>query len=112
MTVLLGTVTTVVQAQADNTKYIAHPASGTDVDLCAVKDITGAEVGSLFTLPAAVGSAMLQTTAGGAVFPTLIGAYLPSGTVVRMSCAASNTGNIRHSMWYIPIDPGASVAAN
>ena len=44
---LLGEVTTVIQTQANNTKLIAHPTSGSDVDLCAVSDIAALEVGGL-----------------------------------------------------------------
>jgi hypothetical protein len=44
----LGEVTTVIQTQACNAKLIHHPTTGTDMDLCAVLNITAKEVGTLF----------------------------------------------------------------
>ena len=111
ITALVGTVTTIVQAQATVTKYIAHPAAGTDVDLCATADLTGLEVGGMVTLPNAVGTALIKSTAGANSF-TDVRIIVPAGCVIRQSIAAtSSTGNMKHSLWYLPLDPGASVAA-
>ncbi len=112
VTALVGIVTTVIQTQTDNMKFIGHPATGTDVDLCATSDVTALEVGGSVSLPGVVGTALVKATAGGNTIPSSNSGYiLQSGVVIRQSCSASNSGNMKHSLWYIPLDPGASVAA-
>ncbi len=44
---LVSQVGTVIQTQACNTKWIAKPTGGTAEDLCAVKDISALEAGTL-----------------------------------------------------------------
>jgi hypothetical protein len=112
VTALVGTVTTIIQAQADNMKFISHPATGTDVDMCAVVDVTGIEVNGSVSLPAAVGTALIKATAGGVSMPAIASGFVvKSGCTIRQSCGSSNTGAMKHSLWYLPLDAGASVAA-
>ena len=106
---LVGEVTTVIQTQANNTKVKAVPTVGSTVDLCAVKDITALEAGGKLVLPAAFATALAQTNAGAAVLQ-------PNNVVVavgsiQLDCAASNTGSIKWSAFYIPLDEGAVLAA-
>ena len=35
---------------------------------------------------------------------------VPAGTI-DLNCAASNTGAVKWSLWYIPLDAGATVTA-
>lgn len=113
LTSILGEVTTIIQAQANATKLKSVPTTGTTVDLCATKDITGLEVGGFLSLvpdldatPFSV--ALDQQNAGAIVMPG-VGIILPIGAL-KLDCAASNTGNVKWSMTYIPYDDGASVA--
>ena len=111
ITGMVGTVTTIIQAQANAVKYIAHPATGTDVDLCATADLNGLEVGGMVALPNAVGTALIKSTAGGNSIAD-VRIIAPSGTIIRQNAAASSTGSVKHTIWYIPIDNGAVVTAN
>ena len=43
---VVGEVTTIIQNQANNTKLVANPTTGTDVDLCAVLSTANKEAGS------------------------------------------------------------------
>lgn len=45
---IIGEVTTVIETQANNTKLIANPTTGTSVDICTALDITADEVGTLY----------------------------------------------------------------
>ena len=106
---ILGEVTTVVQTQANNTKLIANPTVGADVDLCAVNDITADAVGTIYGITGTLANAMIATTSGAGVYqaaPLLIAA----GTI-DLSCAATNTGATKWLIDYQPIDPGAFVVA-
>jgi hypothetical protein len=106
---ILGEVTTIIQTQANNTKLIAHPTVGTDVDLCAVLDTTALEVGAKLSTNGAFGTALVKGL-GGAV-PAQIQAMIISPGKIQLSCAATNTGAAKWALWYMALDAGASVAA-
>lgn len=106
---LVGTVTTIIQNQLNNTKLTSSPTTGTAVDLCTVTDIANLEVGGMVALPAAVGSALAKGNGGALALadPLLV---LPVGSIV-LNCAASNTGSVKWDLIYTPLDNGAQVAA-
>ncbi len=106
---IVGEVTTVIQTQANNTKLVSNPTTGTDVDLCAVLSITAKEVGTLFGITGLFSDALVGANAGATVFPRNP-VILPIGTL-DLSCAASNTGNVKWSVFYVPLDDGATMAA-
>lgn len=108
VTSITGEVTTIVQAQANATKLTSAPTTGTAVDLCATLDITGDEVGCLYGITGLFSDAMVGANAGAGVVqrnPVTV----PIG-VIRLSCAATNTGATKWRITYIPLDDGASVA--
>lgn len=108
LTNIIGEVTTIIQTQANATKLVSTPTTGTAVDMCATLDITADEVGCLYTITGLPTDAMYGPNAGlgQAMSRWLI---IPVGTI-KLSCAASNTGSVKWSMTYIPLDDGATVA--
>jgi hypothetical protein len=110
VTALMGTVTTLLGA-VGNMNYLAHAAVGTDLALCAVAAAGTAELGSHFVAPAAVGTALILTTAPGALL-VQCNWMLESGTTILWQLSGSSTGAMSHALWYLPIDAGASVAAS
>lgn len=106
---IVGEVTTIIQTQANNTKLVANPTTGTDVDLCAVLNISAKEAGTLFGITGLFSDALVGANAGATVVPRN-GIVLPIGTL-DLSCAASNTGAIKWVLHYFPLDEGASVVA-
>lgn len=109
VTSIVGQVTTVVQTQANNTKLVATPTVGTVNDLCAVLDLTAAAVGSLLSVTGLVSDALVKST-GGAIATQRNGIVVAAGAI-GLSCAASNTGQVKWSLTYIPYDDGAAVVA-
>jgi hypothetical protein len=109
LTSIIGEVTTVIQTQANNTKLQSNPTTGTTLDLCAVLDITADEVGCLYGITGVPADALVGAGAGQAPIPyrRLV---IPVGAI-ELNCAASNTGSVKWSMTYFPLDAGASVAA-
>jgi hypothetical protein len=105
---IIGEVTTIIETQANNTKLVANPTVGTSADLCTVLDISADEVGALYGL-AAVGSALAGGTAGYAPMCT-VPCVVNTGTI-DLNCAASNTGSVAWSLWYVPLEAGASIVA-
>lgn len=108
LTSIVGVVTTVIQTQANNTKLVANPTSGTDVDLCAVLNISADAVGDIYTITGVLSDAMVGAGVAAAAMAKPI--IVPAGTI-DLSCAASNTGAIRWVLHYLPLEAGASVAA-
>jgi hypothetical protein len=106
---ILGEVTVAIQNQACNTKLTANPTTGTSVDLCTVLSIANDEVGCLYGITGTVGDAMIGANAGYAPLPSrplVVGA----GTI-DLDTAASNSGSVKWSIWYVPLDDGAYVTA-
>jgi hypothetical protein len=109
VTALIGEVTTVIQTQANDTKIVSNPTTGSDVDLCAALDITADEVGCLYGITGLASDALVGGGAGATVLPRNL-LVIPEGTI-DLNCAATNTGSVKWDLWYVPIDTGASVAA-
>tara|TARA_Y100000310_G_scaffold50965_1_gene47032 strand:- start:7104 stop:7799 length:696 start_codon:yes stop_codon:yes gene_type:complete len=110
LTLIVGEVTTVIQTQANNMKLKFNPdASGADQDLCAVLDVTGDAVGELYTISGTVGDALRSDLLIG--LASLKGeTMILSEGLIELDCSASNTGSVKWSMWYYPLDLGATVA--
>lgn len=108
LTSIVGEVTTAIQNQANNTKLVATPTTGTAVDICAVLDIANDEVGTLYGITGTFATAMVGANAGATPVQTN-GIIIPIGTI-KLSCAATNTGSVKWSMTYIALDDGATVA--
>lgn len=110
ITSIVGEVTTVIQTQANNTKLVANPATGTSVDMCAVLDISADEVGCLYGITGTPGDALVGTNAGLTVGMGKRGVVVNIGTI-DLSCAASSTGAIKWILHYIPLEDEAVVTA-
>jgi hypothetical protein len=105
---IIGEVTVAIQNQANNAKLVHNVAVGTDQDLCAVLNIAADEVGTLYTLPGPFASALVGS--GQAAPMPSQPVVLKPGTI-DLSTSASNTGAVKWTLYYIPIDSGALVVA-
>lgn len=108
-----GEVTTVIQTQANASKLqFVSTTPGATTDLCATLDITAKAVGSVFSIVGVLATAMKVTT-NNLVVPAddipAPGVVLGIGAI-KLNCAASNTGAVKWTVLWIPIDSGANVA--
>jgi hypothetical protein len=112
LTAIFGEVTTVIQTQANATKLQFDPTdAGATQDLCATTDITADAVGTIYSItgtPAGVLSDALNFMSADKLLARPI--LLKPGAIV-LNCAASNTGSVKWSVTYLPLDIGAAVAA-
>lgn len=107
ITSILGTVTTGIQAQANAIKLEAYnTANSAATDMCATVDSNGAVAGKV------LGITGITTAAA------ILGYAVPTGRIIvtgpgfiRLNAAATNTGQMSWTLTYIPLTPGASVAA-
>ena len=112
LTAIIGEVTTVIETQANNTKLKFNPtATGADQDLCAVLNISADAVGELYTISGTVGDAMRSDLLIGLNSLLGAGGLILSEGDIELDCAASNTGSVSWSIWYVPLDDGAAVAS-
>jgi hypothetical protein len=109
ITQIVGEVTTAIQNQANNTKITSAATTGTAVDLCTVLSIANDEVGCLYGITGLNSDAMLGINAGALPAQTR-DVIVPIGSI-NLDCAASNTGSVKWSIFYYPIDDGAAVTA-
>lgn len=106
-----GRVSTAIQALATNTKLSVRCDALTAFDLCVNADITGDAVGTVLSLPAAVASALVETTDG--VLLSLLAlphaALCTTSGVVTVTYGAAATGAIAWYMLWEPMTANASV---
>jgi hypothetical protein len=112
---IIGEVTTVIQNQANNTKLKFNPSgTGSDVDLCAVLDIANDAVGTHYTIVGVVATAMKGTTN---LFVTLPADTIPAEGIIlgpgdiELDCAASNTGAVKWTVEWEPVDGAGHLTA-
>jgi hypothetical protein len=110
---IVGEVTTVIQNQANNTKLKINPSGvGADVDLCAVLDIANDAVGTLYTITGDFSDAMQDGLWSLETDKTMeAGGVILGPGDIELDCAASNTGAVKWTLNWEPVDEGANVAA-
>lgn len=109
ITQIIGEVTTVIQTQTDNAKLTSKPTTGTAVDICAALNITAKEVGTLLGISGLNSDALIGINAG-ALPAQSRSVVCPIGEI-DLDCSASNSGSIKWTLFYFPIDDGAAVTA-
>jgi len=110
VTLLFGEVTTIIETQACNTKVTAAPTVGTAVDLASNLDITADEAGCLY-LVEGDGTALVGANAGAAMSGIGRAGFIVNTGVIRMETAATNTGATKWTLYYVPLDEGATVVS-
>jgi hypothetical protein len=105
---IIGEVdTTVIEAGANNMKLTSTPTVGAAVDLCAVLDIAADAVGTMYHITGTLAGALVATTSG--AFESQATPIAVAPGTIDLNCDASKTGKIKWTLFYIPIDSGATV---
>lgn len=110
---IVGEVTTLIQNQQNNTKIKHNPSGvGNDVDLCAVLDIAADAVGTLYAITGDFSDAMVDGLWSLETDELMEkrGIILGPGDI-ELDCAASNTGSVKWTVTWEPLDAGGNVAA-
>lgn len=109
MTGLLGEVVGGALGAVGNLSVESNPTTGTTSALCAVVAGGAKEEGALFSITGTVGDAALMDDAGGVRMMTSP-VVLPVGTL-DFRASATDDGNMKWSLWYVPLDDGAYMEA-
>lgn len=106
ITTLVGEVTTAASATVTNLKIDAvGTASGVTTPLVANSLVTSLTVGNEFAFTTLGGAATI-----GAAVTQNNETIMPTG-IIRITTDATNTGAMRWTVTYVPLDDGASVTA-
>lgn len=108
---LLGEVTTAIQNQANNTKVVYDPTTGADKDLCGAASIADLQVGTFLAVDPQQSTTPELQTIGSFAWSRLSRPVTLGPGDIDLNCAASNTGQVKWRLTYIPLDAGAQVAA-
>ena len=106
---IVGEVTTIIQAQANAGKLVFNPdGAGADTDLCATLELNGDAVGLHYGITGTIADAMIDGVqqVKGQVAPLI----LEAGSI-GLNTAASSTGAIKWTIWYVPLSDGAGIVA-
>lgn len=107
VTALIGEVTTVMGATANNLSIVANPTVGADLAISAVVATANDAVGVHYALPGAFATALVK----GVALPVPANAILvPAGTIDLLA-SGSNTGAARWTLYFIPVDASVRVTA-
>lgn len=115
---LYGVVTTIVGGTTPAVKYVATPTVGTANDMCTALTVTADEVGMMWQLPSAVGSALIGAAAAGKSGSVsgnsggLCGQIVAPGTIGINCSAADATGAVTHTLYWVALDNNATVTAS
>jgi hypothetical protein len=108
VTGIVGEVTTIIGGTTPSAKLVANPTVGTDSDITSAVAITSDPVGNLYGV-ATVGGALVVLEAVAPLNQTPF--VVRAGTIDLNVSAADATGAIKWTLFYVPIDPGATVTA-
>lgn len=114
---LYGLVSTIIGGTTPAAKYVATPTTGSANDMCTTLTITGDEVGMMWQVPSAVGSALIGAAAAGKSGSLSgnagwCGQIVAPGTIGFNDSAADATGAVIHTLYWIALDDVARVVAN
>jgi hypothetical protein len=87
----------------DATAVVTHLTS-------AATDCASKTAGTLYTLPAAVASALIESTNNSAAVATTQTPLVLKTGALNLIGGGASTGTIKWSAWYIPLDDGAYMA--
>jgi hypothetical protein len=112
VTLVLGTVTTVIGNVATILHMQSDPDTGTTTDMCVAAlglDIDSLEAGTLLTITGTVTDAM-QAGSSGSVIGQATPVVVAPGEIEIETDASCGTGSIQWSIWYVPLEAGAYIA--
>lgn len=108
ITSITGEVTTAIQAQACTLKMQANPtATGASVDMCATLDVNGLAVATILGITGTFATALQS---GLAIVGQLTPTVVQAGTIDLVT-SATNTGSVKWSCKYHPLEAGATIVA-
>jgi hypothetical protein len=113
LTLLVGTITTVIEAAANEVVFSHNPdpSTGATAALNGALDITGWAEGDILTINGLLTDALLPAVKAGSSHAMSYGGVILVPGAITCDCSGHNTGGWKWSLWYFPLEEGAYVAA-
>lgn len=111
ITGLIGEFTVAASATATTVAVTGTPTTGTATTWATATAVTSKEIGAQITLPAAFGSAVVVNNAGAGGQLQPVAPYVAAIGTLGITTSATNTGSVKWTVFYVPLDAGASVTA-
>lgn len=102
-----------VDAGASNLKFQSNPTTGTTTDLCANLDVDSDEIGTMYSVDGAPGTALLRGESGNVQVMPNGPVQVAAGGIETVSSVDRGTGGalLALTAWYLPLSDGASLAS-
>ena len=109
VTQIVGEITIIMQNIVTLLRLQADPTTGTTRDICANLDVDLYAAGDLLGITGVTADAMIPPLTGGVIEAQTMGVIVQEG-VIDLVAGAGNTGSVKWTLKYIPLDDGATVA--
>ena len=110
ITLLVGEVTSLLQTQSATYKLVLDVDTGSDTDMSGTLNVNADEVGTLYTLHGTGSTGMQVGSSGSCIGPHTPIVVSPGGIDITVSTAHS--GEVKWTLWYIPLAEGAYITAS
>lgn len=111
ITLLVGEVTTILGATANNLAVNSNPAVGTTYIIASAIEGNALEAGALMVVEGDGTALMITGKAGAGPIISGTGRWIAPVGTIEFQTVASTTGATKWDLWYLPLDDGASVAS-
>ena len=112
VTGLIGEITTVIQTQACNLSIVHDPDNGgSNVTLASTLDVSADAVASNYVLNTTAGGALVNSAANIAYGAKLAVPFVLDVGDIALTTSATNTGSVQWTVFYVPLDDGATITA-
>ena len=108
VTQILGEITIIMQNIVTLLRLQSDPTTGTTRDICANLDVDLYAAGDLLGITGVTADAMIPPLTGGVIEAQTMGVIVQEGTI-DLVAGAGNTGSVKWTLKYIPLDDGATV---
>ena len=110
VTLMVGeVVVTKIENKTVNFTLVANPTTGSNTDVAALLDIDNDEIGTLFTVHGAAGTALQRGQSGSVIGRNV--SFVVAPGVIEATVGATHTGTTKWTLWYVPLETGAKIVA-
>ena len=109
VTLMLGEVTTAIQATSVDFTIVADPTTGTSTDIAAVLIADGDEAGTLYTVNGVAATALVPGSSGSV--PAALQSFIVAPGAIEITMVGAHTGSVQWTLFYVPIEDGAYITA-
>lgn len=106
---IIGEVETTLGAATTGAKFLILPTVGSSTDLCVTTDIKLLAAGGQISITGTLANALVASV-NGAIVAQAAPVVAKAGKI-QLNLTQTTTGNIRSSVRYIPLEPGAYISA-